>query len=337
MVQTLADGRVRFLGLGESVKWSERTDPARAITNWGGFDAMVLDTERSYYATKLFSWAPSGRRFLAADLTATATSMFLDSTAGVTDNMVLHVGTEAIRVDGVDSATELTIEREYWGTIGQAHYAGDGVELSAQAVNLDRPRTLEGRRAYVYAYGDGDDPQGDGTLIFRGICQTDGKSNSDASKWQIKIGHIGILLKQDLGADLEEPTTPRGIYYPASAPLLVRFYDHDASVAVAKYFAGFYASNQALCDAINAWFVAEVLPTATDLARIEAAVSVDGKWVIHFETGATNTNFTITAASLVDGPLIRVSIRDTGEIVSISSVRVTLATATLYGDRKSVV
>jgi hypothetical protein len=330
MEQLLPDGRIRFVGLGDSITWGEVTDPGRATTQWDGFDAQILDTERTLYATKLFSWAPSGRRFLRADMTASSTTMVLDSTAGIAEEMVLHVGSEAVLVTSVDSATDLTVIREYWDTIGQAQYTGDDLELSAQAVHLERARTLEGRRAYVYGYGDGDDPQGDGTLMMRGIVQTDGRLAEDGSHWRLKIGHIGALLKQDLGADLEAPTGARGIYYPASAPLLITFRDFDASVNVLKYFAGFYPSNQALCDDINAWFTASVLSTATDMARLDAVATTDGKWAIDFETGPTNTNFCLTAASMVDGPLYRVVLRDTGEIVSISSVRVELTPSTVY-------
>src|SRR5690606_8968972 len=122
------------------------------------------------------------------------------STVGFSVDDEVHIGTEAMLVETVTSATVLRVFRQRWMTTLQKHFAGDGDRLS-YAIVTNRPRSLEGRVWFLYAYGEGDDPQGNGTLITRGIVATEPQA-SNPTTWTITLDPITRCLDQPFGADL---------------------------------------------------------------------------------------------------------------------------------------
>lgn len=226
--------RYRIVGLlRDGLKLSEQCDIARGEIEAGSMTVAIVDRQEDQIWCRWLSQQPTRWTWLTADLDDEDTTVTVSSSEGISTNDVIHIGTESMLVAGVASATSLDVTggRAWWQTIAQYHYTTDGEELVTPKVTVTRPTTLEGRRAYLYRYVDGDSLQGDGTLIWRGICSTDAKLEDDGATWTITIDPITTLLKQPLASDLEEPTTIRGIYYPQSQFFRCRFGETNSADA----------------------------------------------------------------------------------------------------------
>jgi hypothetical protein len=330
MEQTTADGRVRFAGLdSKGIVLKESVDPGRSEVVEESYTVEIVDTHRTLYATKLFSWQPDGTRYLTVDLDRSSDQLILDSTAGLAADDFVHLGTECVQIVSVDDATTCTVTRAERGTILQAHFAASD-SLASQAVQIRRPRHVEGRRTNLYVYGDGDDLQGDGTLIWHGFAKTAGKLMGDGSTWQLTVESEYALFRQDLGADRTEPASVRGIYLPANAPLRLFFRDLTADLVFQTLLSGFWEDNQSLCDEINAFFTGVVLASATDMASITAHTTTDGRWGVRFLTGAGTSTYQILVGGPVDGLLSAIRVAASGDLVSTSLAPFPLAAATEY-------
>lgn len=209
--------RVKGL-LRDGLKLSEQCDIARGEIEASSMTVAIVDRQDDQVWCQWLAQQPLRWTWLTVDLDDSDDTVTVSSTEGIGTNDVIHIGTESMLVAGVASATELDVTggRAWWQTIAQYHYTTDGEELVTPKVTVTRPTTLEGRRAYLYRYVDGDSLQGDGSLIWRGICSTDARLEDDGATWTITVDPITTLLKQPIASDLEEPTTIRGIYYPQS-------------------------------------------------------------------------------------------------------------------------
>jgi hypothetical protein len=216
--------RVRVVGLlREGLRLSEQCDVARGEIEASGMTVSIVDRQHDQIWCSWLAQQPERRAWLTTDLPVSDTTVDMTSTEGIAVNDVIHIGTEAMLVFGVNSATQLEVTRAWWQTIEQAHYTSDGEELVTPIITLTRPITLEGRRVYLYRYADGDSLQGDGTLVWRGVCSTDARLEDDGGTWTITVDSIASLIKQPLASDLDEPTTIRGIYYPEAQFFRFRF------------------------------------------------------------------------------------------------------------------
>lgn len=300
MEKTTSDGRVRFSGLIiDELMIEEDVDIAHGDIEAGSITARVLDTLKTNYATKAFAWRPDTRATLTADLAVGGTTATVDSTVGFAVGDVIHIGTEALYVDAVASGTTLTVTRAYWNTIDQAHYAGNTGRLSGSYVYRTRPTTIIGRRVRLFAYGAGDDPQSDGTLIWRGVCLTDAALDDDGSSFTVHIDPHVALLNQDMGADLEDPVSPRGIYYPYVYALRIEI--DEGGTPYYKTFAGFYRDNAELGATVQAWFDSVV--SSLTLTRIEF-VAETNDWYLRLQPSAGTVALDYLAfriTSVIDG------------------------------------
>lgn len=331
------DGRERIAGLDrEGLVLEEQGDLASATMESGGFTVTIVDDQGKDRWTELFSKTPSVRTYLTADAGIAATTFTVESTTGVTAGDHLYVGTETIKVGTVASSTSLTgCSRARHDSIAQKHWTESGDRLAYPEVT-DWPTTIERRRAWLYAYGEGDSRAGNGTLIWRGICYTDAKLNGDGSSWSISIDPITALFDQDLGVDLDEPTQPRGIYYPGNAPFRATLIEYTTSSPdtpsdfVSVYVVGHYETNADFCDALNTKI--DAATSGFTVAEIRAVPEGDEGW--HFEYTTDNASakwIGIQVRSLVDGRLLnpteQLYNKSTG--VTVASV----ATDTAYGYR----
>lgn len=133
----------------------------------------------------------------------------------LTDNATYHIGTEAFRtVD--DGATT----RAVWDTILQSHHTSIFDDTSTVYI-YDRPPTMEGRRAYLYVYGDGDDVAGDGQAVWRGVVSRPPRQHSDGVSWLIETLPVTHWLKQTVGGGIGE-VKPIGLYFNWKSTFFLR-------------------------------------------------------------------------------------------------------------------
>lgn len=210
MATTAADGRRRVVGLSvEGLKISQRADLVRATIEAQGVSVKIADVAGE--ATSLFAKRPSATSWLSDAETSTTASIRVKSTANFASSGYIHVNTEAIAYTGKTSTSFTGCTRGRWDTLGQAHYVPDGGQLRFPEVT-SAPVVFEGRRARLYIYGAGDSATGDGTQVFLGIVS--GEPRMRGPSWSLSMDPISRILAQEFGADLAEPVTPRGIYYP---------------------------------------------------------------------------------------------------------------------------
>jgi hypothetical protein len=89
--------------------------------------------------------------------------------------MYVHIGSECVRVSNAPSLVSLTVTRGQFGT-DALRWRIDGTDgsLSPSWIRItDRPERFESRRARLYAYGDGDNPQGNGSHVWMGVVSTE--------------------------------------------------------------------------------------------------------------------------------------------------------------------
>jgi hypothetical protein len=186
--------RVRVVGLlREGLRLSEQCDVARGEIEASGMTVSIVDRQHDQIWCSWLAQQPERRAWLTTDLPVSDTTVDMTSTEGIAVNDVIHIGTEAMLVFGVNSATQLEVTRAWWQTIEQAHYTSDGEELVTPIITLTRPITLEGRRVYLYRYADGDSLQGDGTLVWRGVCSTDARLAIDQASSTAGAGTTGVV------------------------------------------------------------------------------------------------------------------------------------------------
>jgi hypothetical protein len=212
-------------------------------------------------ASSVFSRVPEDVAYLTATVDASATTWTVRSTEGLTEGEVYHVDTEAVRVDSIDSDTEITVTRGVWRTTAQSHYVatstltGDSTLLCAM---FDSPPTYRRRRVWVYghAISPSTDAHDSGSLIARGVIAT-APTLTDGATWSISIAPLTSLLDTDIGPK-EGAGVITGIYYPGHTPFrftVSRRADNttrsevDASATI--LLAGRWASQDSFCRALS--------------------------------------------------------------------------------------
>lgn len=250
--RTATDGRLRRVGFDlAGVRLEARADIARASLDTQGFRASLDDFRglrtdglRGRIWTDAFR-RPGAQTTLRTNLTTSATTADVHDTSQFPSSGYLHIGTEAIAYSGKTATTFTGLTRGVWGTIAQAHFVPDGEQLHYPLVS-DRPLSLEGRRAELYLYGPGDDPQGAGTLRWVGICATD-VSYDGEGRWSFTVDPITRLLAQQIGGDLSESVPIRGILHPVTSPVVFTFINQDLGRTVKVAVAGFWETQADFC------------------------------------------------------------------------------------------
>jgi hypothetical protein len=261
--RTATDGRLRRTGLDlAGVILQARADIATARLDTQGFRAALDDLRRAKVdGTRGRVWTDAFRRpqastTLRSNLTTGATTIDVHDTSQFPAAGYIHVGTEAIAYSGKTATTFTGLTRGVWGTIAQAHFIPDGERLQYPVV-ADRPLSLEGRRAELYLYGPGDDPQGTGTLRWIGICATDAAYDGEG-RWSFTVDPITRLLAQQIGGDLAESVPARGILHPWAAPAIITLVNRTLGRTVKVAFAGFWETQDLFCAAATSAIAAAI-------------------------------------------------------------------------------
>lgn len=297
MERVMSDGRVCVRGLDtETLTIGASADMMRATLRGTGLTARIRDMDRVAgqrhgRVTRGLWRSPTVRGFLAADISKTATTITLRDAAAFPAAGVVHIGTEAIAYAG-KSATQLTgCTRGHWQTIAQAHFVADGEGL-ADALVTDQPIGIEGRRAYLYLYGDGPASiaQGDGSLRWKGVVSSDVLWS--AGVCEFTIDPITRLFDQPIGGDLAGTLGIRGIHYTSASPIEFTITDYAAGVVTTARarVVGFYETQRAYAEAATT-AIANALTTAGISLGTDSAIVVnetlDG-WRLEYRTPAAS-------------------------------------------------
>lgn len=253
MQKTEADGRVRCVGLDpKGIELGARADLRAARIEAQGFELKVNDVSarvpgsRHGIVTRELWQRPSASTFLSAPAGPTDTTLTVYDTSAFAASGVVHVGTEAISYTGKTATTLTGCTRAAWDTIAQRHFVADGEGLGDARVT-NRPQGVEGRRVYLYLYGDGDSLQGDGHLRWRGVCSTDLKW--DAGVWTVGVDPITRLLSQPLGSSSSDEVRVRGIHYDSAHPWVLLIQQTSSGKTAVASVVGFFETERDFCTA----------------------------------------------------------------------------------------
>lgn len=213
---------------------------------------------------------------------------------------IYHMATEAVSCDGSDN-----IARGHWDTNGQKH-----VTTIAGITNpvpiYSWPPSMEGRRAFLYAYGTAEDPAGDGNIIWRGtIVRPPRLSPKDGLSWNLIIEPITKVFEQNVGGGDPTEYRVRGIYHSSSAPFTYyvnvgNVHYPPSFVTSASRVTGFYEDNNSLvADGINPSFAAVVADAASELSELYCVYSHG--YPTYNAQLTSDVFFSIIAVDLIDG------------------------------------
>lgn len=311
------DDRVRRVGLqGDSFSFREKVDITKAESQSEGFTARIVDVGE--YGTAEFAGRPDHTTWLTQTITDSATTIYCRYTLGWTIGETIHVGTECMIVDTIPDSVSATVTRAARDTIAQAHFTNDGENLRAPEITTGKPTCIEGRRCYVYAYGNGE--TGDGTRIFAGVCATDARL-VDVTTWEITVDPLITLLEQSIGGDLEDPIRPRGIHYYVDGTLHVNLtllttdtytgaIDETASFrlthATSTNGTYFFETQEEFCQRLNDQIVTETSGWAVpflatgDGPSLQAVPTDDGGWSFQYRTASSPKWLIVEARSPID-------------------------------------
>ncbi len=283
----------------EALVGGESADPAHAELEQQTLNIRIVDVDAGVSASVkpslALAYRPSITTWLTAELSASGTAITVESTSGLANGDIIHIGTEAILIGTVASSTSLTgCTRGRWNSIAQKHVIGDG-ETRANPQVTNRPLCIEGRRAWLFAYGESDLTTdvgygaGAGTQVWIGVCQTDARLVGNLTEWEIQVAGIWAITEQALGGEIGRPMRPRGVYYSAEAPLRYSIYQHSsatkptfATAGTVEYLTGFFETQQDFCDAFNA-AIAGKFSGGNSLTALDAG---DGAhWYLQYSTG----------------------------------------------------
>jgi hypothetical protein len=284
MVQTAADGRTWYNGLDPStIKWSVNADLMRASLNVEGFTATIKDISGN--ATRVLGKRPTQSVSLTADAGVADTSFEVSDTSGWPSAGYGHIATEAFSYSSKDATHFLGVTRAKFGTIAQAHYIADGAGLAFPKVT-DVPVGLEGRTCELALYGDGDSKTGDGTTVFRGVCNRGARFENGT--WTIGIDPITRVLDQSIGGDLSEPVPIRGITYTSAVPMRLVIVATGAGIADVTMF-GHWESEEDKCRALTAEIAAATSAFTWAAGSAIRAIAEPGGWLLEYSIGAAGT------------------------------------------------
>ena len=281
--------RKRYVGLrSDGFRISEHVDLAYAKWEAEGITITLADIDQRW--TDTFNRTPTALTYLSSDYTS-GTTMTVQSNAGFTAPGVLYVDLDTITYTGTSGTTQFTgCARGQYNALSQSHYAESGRRARNPEVT-NWPTSLEGRRVRIYVYGAGDDKAGDGTLFWVGVARTEPSFNG--VEWSFSVDPLSSILDVDLGADLDDPVTLRGIYYPANAPLIMLIDENvsasaDDGVAAETILAlaGFWETQEEfVADLSTAIAYAIAHPTFGSFTQTSLRAEVMGEsWGVAYET-----------------------------------------------------
>lgn len=180
--------------------------PTGTLGPAGGTDPVTASVSR--YPSPIGSLASPG---LEEDDTAIT---FSPKPANLfVDGGVYYLGTETVRYTEGEETN--TLERAIWDSQPQSHHA-TVVDRSRTVFIYDKPPTMEGRRAYLYLYVNGEGVSDYGQPIWRGIVNRPPRLASDGASWMIEALPITHLLRQKVAGGIGS-ARPLGLYHHSRA------------------------------------------------------------------------------------------------------------------------
>lgn len=280
--------------LAEGLGFSERLNLQEARTIARGFTAKIVSTDGYDRATASFSTRASVVALLSSTISESATS--LSCSAALTSGTYYHLGTETIKA--TSTGTSPSIERQKWNTHAQKQIAGVTAAYGDVFFTpiYDRPTTMEGRRANLFVYGEGDTLAGDGTLVFRGLVSRPPRLDSDGMTWLITVDPITHVLNQNV-ANTGFDARIYGIYHHKAAPVYMQC-NYNGTQSSVYTVTGLHDNLGALIVAVNAQ-IATMLASipATNVSSL-VLDQVGGTLLLRMKTAATApTQFTCVLGS----------------------------------------
>ncbi len=307
---------------GDSIQISERLHPLEAQIDASGTALRIVDVGNVW--TSALSKRPAVLGYLTADATESATTLTVSDSASI-PNGFCWIGSEVVNKTAAPTGTTITVTRHQLGTLAQRHYAPTHGEDARACPIFDGPPALEGQRVEVYAYGEGDSPTGNGTLIWRGVVVGAPELDDTLTTWSLRVEPITYLLKQDVAADADKGVRLRGRYYPWSGCFYFIAREHAGASSDSAFgtesdpvqLSGFFETTADLATALQTEIdtVCAGLTTYSTGGRI--FVHVDAADGLYFEivTGSTPRYIHMQAFSPVDGYFGSNLQRDTGDVL----------------------
>jgi len=180
-------------------------------------NSFTVTEDHDYSATRAFYRRPTKFSQLMIDRASpTATSIGTTNGTRWASGDYAWIGSECIRLFAEPAPTTTgnsiwSVQRGKLGSIAQRHFTTTDLGDVVRPVIQDVPFGIENRRVTLYAYGDGDDLQGDGTAIWRGLV-TQEASTIDGMNWTFEAGPVTEVLSGEIGSSFEEITF-RGLYF----------------------------------------------------------------------------------------------------------------------------
>lgn len=302
----------RVIGLSlKGQRASYEVDIPRGRLTGNGISATITDARGRW--TQLFMREPNIVTWLAADVDAAATTLDVLSADLAVAGSIVWVDGEAIYYKDVGSNQLADCTRGVYASHAASHYAGTGPGVSTPQIT-DWPTIWEGRRVTIYAYAEGDDPQGNGTQIWQGKLASDPEDGGD--EWTLQIDSIASVLKRKLGANLGQ-VQPRGVQIANSVAtgLYVQWQEvqsdavpDDPSATRTQYgpilISGQWETNEAFCDDLNTAIDDTVTAVGVPMDGTLRAVS-DGNtgWHMELTPGAGAYCVIVSVDGMTDGPV----------------------------------
>ena len=290
MINTGSDP-LRYAGLSLGGKIKHIINPLTMESEVGSISVTIADLQG--LATETFAKRPTLSTWMTADMassgtTAAATTLTVRSTAGWPSSGTVWVDSEAIKYTSITTASSRfngcsTANRGAYSSQAQKHYVFSGGYTRYPEVT-NKPVTLAGARAWLYRYEATDDPQGNGTIYWRGIITRD--PSFDGASWTFSIEPLTSLLDRSMNADTSDALQPRGAYYPDSFPFRMGIRSAFTGGGLRISLPGFFENNAEFVAALNALVTAGFL-TANALESFVFVADGDTSWHIEMRTGTT--------------------------------------------------
>ena len=318
------DGRERVQGLRlDGLTIEDESDLATATIEASGITVSIIDRQRDLAWTEALTRHPRVTTTLDDDIPETGVASFgVASVEGFAVGDFIHINTECLEITGrVVSPPSFTCGRARRDTTLQRHFvvSTNGEDIVAPEVLLEHPRSLEGRRVFLYRYVDGiDDFQGNGRIVWRGVITSDAELAADGATWSIQADPITALWDSDLGEQLEEEFGIEGITYSTGAPFRMQLAELAAGggfsggIYCDVRLVGHYADQEAFRQALNAAIdasIASIGATTSMASSPKAVVTPDGRWGLQWTAGASPLWQYVTlldGAELLDGRVLPV-------------------------------
>lgn len=277
MAQVLADGRRRVLGLRlDGLKLAARLSLPTGKIDSEGFRCTLVDVSREEFMLRGFRARPTNRTWLFQYHDAITTTLTVFSTDGFPNSGVLHIGTEAIQYTSKTATQFLGCTRGYWGSQPQAHFTSGASAVAFESDAglsyppvTDSPESLEGRRVWLYLYGEGDSSIGDGVQRWQGAASTCPKV--EGRKISFMVDPPTAILKQAIGGDVAKPVGIRGIYYPWNQPFSFEMRLHAAGASNSDHVT-------AVVIKVHGHFEDEAEFCAELTSKIDAEIAANPSW-----------------------------------------------------------